>query len=103
MLYILIDLIIHFFSMSILALYVRYFVFDAVHALSVTSTHFKGELMLYCLHCPTLNKVFLLFFLLLLLQKRVVQPLGSVFYTQNALYLIVSKPLFISWQAGFSI
>ena len=28
--------------------------------LSATSTHFKWELMLYCLHCPTLNKVFLL-------------------------------------------
>ena len=35
--------------------------------LSATSTHFKWELMLYCLHCPTLNKVFLL--LLLLLQQ----------------------------------
>ena len=31
------------------------------HFLSATSTHFKWELMLYCLHCPTLNKVFLLF------------------------------------------
>ena len=39
--------------------------FDDVHALSATSTHFKGELMLYCLHCPTLNKVFLLSLLLL--------------------------------------
>ena len=27
---------------------------------SATSTHFKWELMLYCLHCPTLNKVLLL-------------------------------------------
>ena len=35
-------------------------------ALSATSTHFKWELMLYCLHCPTLNKVFLLLLLLLL-------------------------------------
>ena len=35
--------------------------------LSATSTHFKWELMLYCLHCPTLNKVFLLLLLLLLL------------------------------------
>ena len=34
--------------------------------LSATSTHFKWELMLYCLHCPTLNKVFLLLLLLLL-------------------------------------
>ena len=32
--------------------------------LSATSTHFKWELMLYCLHCPTLNKVFLLLLLL---------------------------------------
>ena len=31
--------------------------------LSATSTHFKWELMLYCLHCPTLNKVFLLLLL----------------------------------------
>ena len=29
--------------------------------LSATSTRFKWELMLCCLHCPTLNKVFLLF------------------------------------------
>ena len=35
--------------------------------LSATSTHFKWQLMLYCLHCPTLNKVFLLLLLLLLL------------------------------------
>ena len=34
--------------------------------LSATSTHSKWELMLYCLHCPTLNKVFLLFSFLLL-------------------------------------
>ena len=34
--------------------------------LSATSTHSKWELMLYCLHCPTLNKVFLLLLLLLL-------------------------------------
>ena len=32
--------------------------------LSATSTHFKWELMLYCLHCPTINKVFLLLVLL---------------------------------------
>ena len=32
--------------------------------LSATSTHFKWELMLYCLHCSTLNKVFLLLLLL---------------------------------------
>ena len=32
--------------------------------LSATSTHFKWELMLYCLLCPTLNKVFLLLLLL---------------------------------------
>ena len=38
--------------------------------LSATSTHFKWELMLYCLHCPTLNKVFLLLLLLLLLQPQ---------------------------------
>ena len=25
-------------------------------SMSATSTHFKWELMLYCLHCPTLNK-----------------------------------------------
>ena len=31
---------------------------------SATSTHFKWELMLYCLHCPTLNKVFLLLLLM---------------------------------------
>ena len=35
--------------------------------LSATSTHFKWELMLYCLHCPTLNKVLLLLLLVLLL------------------------------------
>ena len=35
--------------------------------LSATSTHFKWELMLYCLHCPTLDKVFLLLLLLFLL------------------------------------
>ena len=40
--------------------------FDYAHALSATSTHFRWELMLYCLHCPTLNKVFLLLFLLFL-------------------------------------
>ena len=34
--------------------------------LSATSTHFKWELMLYCLHCPTLNKILLLLLLLLL-------------------------------------
>ena len=34
--------------------------------LSATSTHFKWELMLYCLHCPTLlNKVFLHLLLLM--------------------------------------
>ena len=33
--------------------------------LSATSTHFKWELMLYCLHYPTLNKLFLLLLLLL--------------------------------------
>ena len=47
--------------------HVRFIVFDDVHALSATSTHFKWELMLYCLHCPTLNKLFLLLLLLLLL------------------------------------
>ena len=46
--------------------YVYFIVYDHVHALSATSTHFKWELMLYCLHCPTLNKVFLLLLLLLL-------------------------------------
>ena len=35
--------------------------------LSATNTHFKWEIMLYFLHCPTLNKVFLLLLLLLLL------------------------------------
>ena len=39
----------------------------AIYILSATSTHFKWELMLYCLHGPTLNKVFLLLLLLLLL------------------------------------
>ena len=34
------------------------------------STHFKWELMLYCLHRPTLNKVFLLLLLLLLCEMR---------------------------------
>ena len=33
---------------------------------SATSTHFKWELMLYSLHCPALNKVFLLLLFLLL-------------------------------------
>ena len=32
--------------------------------MSATSTHFKWELMLYCLYCPTLNKVFLVLLLL---------------------------------------
>ena len=63
-LYILIDLFIYYFSMFILTLvqwfYVCFIVFDDVHALPATSTHFKWELVLYCLHCPTLNKVFLL-------------------------------------------
>ena len=44
---------------------VCFIVFDHVHALSSTSTRFKLELMFYCLHCPTLNKVFLLLLLLL--------------------------------------
>ena len=39
--------------------------------LSATSTHSKWELMLYCLHCPTLNKVFLLLLFLLLLSTLV--------------------------------
>ena len=47
--------------------YLYFIVYDHVHALSTTNTHFKWELMLYCLHCPTLNKVFLLLLLLLLL------------------------------------
>ena len=47
--------------------YVYFIVYDHVHALSATSTHSKWELMLYCLHCPTLNKVFLLLLLLLLI------------------------------------
>ena len=38
--------------------YVHFIVFDDVHALSATSTHFKWELMLYCLHCPNLDKIF---------------------------------------------
>ena len=38
----------------------RHSVAYAQFFLSVTSTHFKWELMLYCLHCSTLNKVFLL-------------------------------------------
>ena len=42
--------------------------------LSATNTHFKWELMLYCLHCPTLNKVFLLLLLLLLLLLPTPQP-----------------------------
>ena len=37
--------------------------------MSATSTHFKWELMLYCLHCPTLNTVFTLTFTLLTLEK----------------------------------
>ena len=36
---------------------------EVICLLSATSTHFKWELMLYCLHCPTLNKVFLLLLL----------------------------------------
>ena len=32
--------------------------------LYATSTYFKLELTLYCLHCPTLNTVFLLLLLL---------------------------------------
>ena len=31
---------------------------------AATSTHFMLELMLYCLHCPTLNNVFVLLLLL---------------------------------------
>ena len=44
--------------------------------LSATSTHFKWELMLYCLHCPTLNTVFLLLLLLLVLLLLVCTFLG---------------------------
>ena len=44
--------------------YVYFIVYDHVHAFVGASTHFKWELMLYCLHCPTLNKVFLLLLLL---------------------------------------
>ena len=42
---------------------------------SATSTHFKWELMLYCLHCPTLNKVFLLLLLLFLLKTITIKCL----------------------------
>ena len=52
------------YSFTILApvqsFYVRFIVFDDVHALSATNTYFKWELMLYCLHCTTLSKAFLL-------------------------------------------
>ena len=61
-LYILIDLFIYYFSMSIFAFvqwfYVCFIVFDDMYAFSATSTHFKWELILYCLQCPTLNKLF---------------------------------------------
>ena len=55
------GLVMYYFSISILAL-VQWVlcVFNHVHALSATSTHFKQELMSHCLHSPTLNKVFLL-------------------------------------------
>ena len=36
---------------------------DIINRISATSSHFKWELLLYCLHCPTLNKVFLLLLL----------------------------------------
>ena len=55
--------------MYILALYKRFITLEMCMLLPATSTHFKWELMLYCLHCPTLNKVFLLLLFLLLLFK----------------------------------
>ena len=56
-LHILIDSLIYYFSMSILALvqwfYVCFIEFNYVHAFSATSTHFKWELLLVFLNCPT--------------------------------------------------
>ena len=56
--------------------------------LSATSTHFKWELMLYCLHCPTLNKVFLLLLLLVLLRMtismlKIRRPLGRLIFNMG--------------------
>ena len=63
-LHILIDSLIYYFSMSILALvqwfYVCFIEFNYVHAFSVASTNFKWELLLVFLNCPTLNNFFLL-------------------------------------------
>ena len=42
--------------------------------LSATSTHFKWELMLYCLHCPTLNKVFLHLLLRVVMHVGITNP-----------------------------
>ena len=53
------------FSSCTIILCVFYYI-DDVNALSATGAHFKWELMLYCLHYPTLNQVFLLLLLLLL-------------------------------------
>ena len=81
--------------------YVCFILFDDVHALLATSTHFKWELMLYCLHCPTLNKVFLL--LLLLVRDK---PIGTpaffkpIYYVECTVYLGLEKLVYIqphSW------
>ena len=47
--------------------------------LSATSTHFKWELMLYCLHCPTVNKVFLLFVLFSSMPTTVYHDKAKIF------------------------
>ena len=69
--------------------------------LSATSTHFKWELMLYCLHCPTLNKVFLLLLLhwpqgLLTLTAR----LASVAYRYRSLIL---EWVPVTWESTINI
>ena len=69
--------------------------------LSATSTHFKWELMLYCLHCPTLNKVFLLLLLLFLLKCNW-NHLKTVYYSWSTMkiYLHNWRHSRIIWFPG---
>ena len=66
--------------------------------LSATSTHSKWELMLYCLHCPTLNKVFLLLLLLL----HLVPDFSHGIIKETPHHCIISchthSPMVIGWH-----
>ena len=72
--------------------------------LSATSTHFKWELVLHCLHCPTLNKVFLLLLFLLLGNKNynvgMANTFGSDWVSGSHFVLKTSKFLLIIATAG---